>query len=504
MKRLAQSVVAVAFGVLIVTASVIGGVMVTNSNVHTVEDASDSIVQRGEGQVAAGAAILGVAAGVYVYDKYISDAPTGDELAQTDADETRASIYDSAAILDQNNEQLNTTYGNYLEDTKSIALMEGKAAFIRALENGSTETVARSKAISAVEDYYAVKQQNLIATWNTTVITARSLNQTAANTSNVAESFVSASHSGGASADGFGGYTNLTRTETLVNGTTQTVLAVEVDNNYDGQEHTTPVTFVNYQMNGDHGTLSSLYVEGTTNLNRLHFADLGEMNSKWGEIQSQTSEASNSVTELLNQTYDLYQSGEINGTDIVDPYLGAREYSPENSTAFQDWSLRTLSAMGVNPPENLSNIGRMEVVSGSNTYEGILMSDGTPDGGFTVGQTYNTGNLTGLQFVALNDGNQVELSGEFTLAAAETADGAAIADNESVTYNNITYETANTTEYQDLQQQLDDLQAEIEAKQQQQRNAGGGGLLPDFGFGGMSAPVGLIAAGAVVFLLGRN
>mgnify|MGYP000451120976 CR=1 FL=1 len=505
MKRLAQSVVAVAFGLLIVTASAIGGVMMTNPNVDSVEDASDQIVQRGEGQVliAAGTAVAIAALGKAVYDHHKSDVDT-EKLQQTDALETKKEIYDQASIQRQNNRLLDTAYSNYLNDTQTIALMEGKSAYIRALENGSAESVAHNRAIDAVADYYSVKQRNLIAAWNTSLTVANSSWQTAKNTTGVNSDYVFVGPGSSATYDDVRvspDHFNATTSVTLTNSSTHTVPGVKFSKaSYDGT-----MFMLSGKQSLEAFTYWAMGVRAPdSNYDRVRFLDSTKYVDRWNQIESQNTDAQNQLDTFINNTYASYQQGDINASDLVDPYLGARDYSPENSSQFQDWSLRTLSALGLNSPENLSNIGRMTVLTGSASYDGILMSDGTPSGGFTVGQTYNASNLEGLQFVALADGGSKELSGEFTLESAETADGTTIQENKSVTYNNITYETANTSEFQALQDELDGLTAEINAKQQQQRNAGGGGLFPDFGFGGMSAPVGLIAAGAVVFLLGRS
>jgi len=514
MRRLAQSVAAVVFGALIVTASVIGGVMMTNPTVHTVEDASNQIVQRGEGQVliAAGTAVAIAALGKAVYDHHKNEVNT-ENLRQTDALETKKEIYDQASIQGQNNQILATAYGNYLNDTETIALMEGKNAYIRALENGSAESVARNRAIDAVADYYSVKQQNVIASWNTSVYVANSSHYTAQNTSGIDSTYVSGvgayDTNGNYSVDSSRYVSNFDmapHSVTLVNASTEGVATVEMSTE---SGIWTPQNF-SFQGQTWEGDKPAWYVHNVTveppdsNYDQLELLDATQTRQKFAEIEQQNDVVQAQLDTFINNTYENYQQGEINSSDLVDPYLGAREYSPENSSQFQDWSLRSLSALGLNSPQNLSNIGRMEVTTGGMTYEGILMSDGNPTGGFTVGDTYDAQNLTGSQFVALADGGAKELTGKFTLANAETSDGTVIEENESVTYNNITYETANTSEFKALQDELDGLTAEINAKQQQQRNAGGGGLLPDFGFGGVGAPVGLIAAGAVVFLLGRN
>jgi hypothetical protein len=209
---------------------------------------------------------------------------------------------------------------------------------------------------------------------------------------------------------------------------------------------------------------------------------------------------------FINNTFDQYQAGELNSSDLVDPYLGAREYSPNAS--FNEWALRSLLAAGYDGPENLSNIGEMDVTNHETgaRYTGILMSDGQPEAGFVLGENYDAGNVSGSQFV-VTENNTHELTGLFTVNSATDAEGKEIQEN--ITYKNITYETANTTEYAVLQQRLQNLTAQINARQQTLRNSGGGGLFDGFGFslggvGGMGLPVVLLAAAAAVLVLGRD
>jgi hypothetical protein len=509
----ARKLTAGLFGVLLVTASVLGAVAWTNPSVSSLDGAADQVVQRGEGQVAAGVGIAVGVAAYYVYDNYIEKSPNVSAMKKQDALETKQAIYDQASIQKQNNQLTNTAYGNYLNDTTSIALMEGKNAYIRALENGSTESVARNQAKRAVADYYAVKQQNLIAAWNTSMIVVNSTHNTAVNSSGVPDNFVTLGPDPGSNIDGelqfdFQADTLSVNQSTLVNGTTAETLGLnfEIFGATDTIELTTG-RLSDFDNKRDVGYARVL--PPTDNQDELELIRFENYAGRWLEIQQQNDEVQAQIDTFINGTYDSYQRGEINVSNLVDPYLGAREFGPENATKFQSWTLQTLSAMGLNTPENLSNVGRMNVTTGGVTYTGILMSDENPAGGFEVGATYNASKLDGSQFVALDGGGNRELEGTFTLASAETTQGDVIQKNESITYRNVTYETADTEEFKELQQELDLLKAEIEARQQRLRNQGGSGIFDGIGFGGLGglgavAPVVLVAGGAAVLLLGRN
>ncbi|NIC01079.1 hypothetical protein [Halobacterium sp. R2-5] len=516
MRNSLQTAFAIVAGVLLVGAAALGGAFM-QPGVDSMDDAAGQYVERGEGQVALGAGIVVGAAAYYTYDNYIKNEPTtdSDALQKTDAEETEKEIYDQASIQDENSELTSTAYANYLNDTESIALMEGKNAYIRALENGSSESVARNRAREAVADYYAVKQQNVIAAWNISVTVTDSARTTANNTTGVNSSYIG--FDGEYTQDSNNeeheiGWGTGTETISLVNSTDETIQYALIDPNGTHLSGTTDYNFTAekislttgyYEHTDSYGTMRvrGFGVEPPNdNFEYLQYLNLNNTADRWAEIEQQNDEVQSQLDTFVNNTYDSYQQGEINESELVDPYLGAREYDPETSDT---WTLRTLSAMSIDAPQNLSNLGRMNVTADGTTYTGTLMSDGKPADGYAVGGTYNASNITGAQFVALDDGDTVELEGTFTLESVETADGEQLAENETVEYRDINYQTANTSEFKALQEDLDQLTAEINARQQEQRNAGGGGLLPDFGAGG-AIPGVLLLAGAAVFVLGRN
>ena len=510
MRRAIRTPLAVVFALLVVTAGALGAVTFVNDDVTTLGEASDHVIQRNEAGVLTVAAVtIGFAAGHYAYNEYIKNQPNTEELARADALETKKEIYDQNSIQATNNDQTLTTYGNYLNDTRTIALMEGKNAYIKALENGSAESVARNRATEAVADYYAVKQQNLIAAWNTTATVVNSSHQTAENTTDVSSTYVDINYTSSCSISGCGtpeaDYGNLENvTLSLVNATSQTALGVRVTDSTGNA--VADLANGNETVNDGNQavTFTGIYVKPPNdNYDTLQVVRFGDFSEKWTKIESQNDEVQGQLDTFIDNTYSSYQQGDINASDLIDPYLGAREYDPETSST---WNLRTLSSMGLNGPKNLSTVGVMNITSDGETVQGVLMTDETPTGGFVVNQTYNATALNGSQYVAETNGDTQKLSGNFTVTSAETTDGEALVDGEAIEYRDVDYSTADTQEFQALQQELDELTAELNARQQKLRNSGGGaGWLPDFGNVsiGQIAPVVLLAGGALV-LLTRN
>jgi hypothetical protein len=237
----------------------------------------------------------------------------------------------------------------------------------------------------------------------------------------------------------------------------------------------------------------------TQDYDPIHLLEQDNYNQTWSQVETQNNEVLAELDTFIDATYEDYQQGDINESDLVDPYLGAREYSPETSDT---WAVRTLAAMGAGSPADLSTIGVMNVSAGGSTYSGVLMSDGTPQAGYVVGETYNADSITGGQFVALQDGGVQELDGEFTLDAVETTTGEAFDTGEPVEYRTGEYKTSDIAEFEELQTDLDQLTAEINARQDRLRGGGGGsGWLPGVGNVGQLGPAALLAAGAALLLL---
>jgi hypothetical protein len=146
----------------------------------------------------------------------------------------------------------------------------------------------------------------------------------------------------------------------------------------------------------------------------------------------------------------------------------------------------------------------MEVESNGTETEGVLVSDGTPQsGGFSPGETYDASNIEGRQMVRTENGSIRPINGQFSIGNVTRPDGTQVGENETIGYNNPDYETSNLTELKELNDQLNEQVAELNARQQRLMNSGGAGWLPDFGLNlglGGIAPVLLLAGGAVLLL----
>ncbi|MFY4811292.1 hypothetical protein ACOJIV_01085 [Haloarcula sp. AONF1] len=399
-----------------------------------------------------------------------------DSLSQRDAELAayQSGLNDYAAF-----KSYNTTLNNYLEDTKTQARIIGKNAYIRALNNGSSKSAAKSQAKQEVVDYYAVKQANLVKSWNTRVQHLYYLDtqlQTSDGQRRVIQpSLVQATPSWYQYGE-IRQFDNST-TQTLVNGSTMDTKVVGLYASKDGGQNTVPLKFGNNNRKiiGESG--NNLNTNGVKLVSpdgdQQQVLHTSIYQNKMSAISSQSATVESDIDTLAENTYSAYQNGEINNSDLVDPYVLASQQSPGSD--FQGWTAAQLTLLGTNSPENFDQIGSFNVTTESGTqYEGILFSQENPASGqFENGTTYNTSNIGGTQYVVTSD-RIVELDGEFTIDSISTQDGQTV---QNVTIQKTTYETTNVTE---LKQQYEDLarkRAEIEAREQNLRGSAGGGLL---------------------------
>ncbi|QLH83420.1 hypothetical protein [Halosimplex pelagicum] len=439
----------------------------------------------------------GIAIGAAGAAAFMSDSGVNESaLAQADAQELHKNVYESSVTQHQNNQILLDSYGNFLQDTPEVATMEGKNAYIRALNNGTSEAAARAAAREAIADYYAQKQAQVAAQYETSVqnyITQKHAVQANANLSNV---YMWNMDDGYASPD-----SNSTGSVTLVNGSTVEVTKFQASGMVSGDSISGTIDPTQNELGTGVYMVSLSVTPPNSNYNEELMMNFTDYKTTWSSIESQNAQIQDRLDTFINGTYSSYQKGEISNDDLIDPYLQAREYSPEGGE-FDTWAISTLSASGLNPPENLTTTKTMVVrapPTDGATYKGVLMSDGLPTGGtFQVNTTYNATTLAGPQYVVhTNTGETTELTGEFQLSQIRDVNGEPI-NQTTVRYREIDYTTTDLQEFKQLQDQVRNLTAELEARQSNLRDGGStGGLFPNFGGGSIPMP----AAVAIVAVL---
>lgn len=441
------------------------------------------------------------------------------ELKEEEQNQTALDVYNAGASLQSDSESTLAMYENYLHESEAYAWSEARAESVHAYENGTSKSSARVEAGQAIDGVYMSKQRNLIAEWNTKASQIRYLHNRATEGSELPDDTVTAvdpacqdgncGENAQYSSSDITGFKNITYT--LANGSQVDVLAIQVRDFYD--EDSTLGT--NYQY---HNVLISPLLEGMpkgtgTNNAPQHYPrvvvqppDGSEYDNKtmvevnatrWRSIHNETEETRQRLRdnsdEVVNETYDAYQDGQLNASEYVGPSTMAQEYATQyNSTGYYSYAAASLASMGLETPD-MTTTSVMNVSVGGATYSGLLMSQSAPGGEWKANTTYEASNISGNQFVVKTSGGIEELSGQFTVQEIQNKTGHNVDSAEIKTYNR---KTADSTEYVELQQEISDLQTEIESQ-----NPGGGGNGGD-GFPPKEKAIGLVALVLLVALVG--
>lgn len=460
------------------------GVAVSPPGQQAIEETTGiETVGEADGAIATGTAIAigvgGIVVGGVGCAIFCSGTNT-EKVEAADAEQTMIDIYSSASAAHDQAEIALTAMNNHLEDSREVALMVGKNAGIEAYRNDSSEIQAEQAAKNAIEDYYARKEVRLIKAWNVSLTHWEYLSKTVANETGIYSS--SQKYQGSTYADLIGnprnnGYVGLsTHSSTLANGTSVPVRGAMIYGHFVNPTSTNAtIESGTVEVPKTDITIPGFLIRASQvsdSYSNFEYMKFSEYSSAWSKVDTLQNETKTEIQTFVSTTYPKWEAGKINSSEMIDPYLGSRYYSPEEN--FQAWALSTYSAMGFDSPANLSNFGSMTVTSDGTTRSGILMSKATPTGGtFEVGSTYNATTLDGTQYL-IGVQDSYEITDSFTIESMRNASGGNIS---TVTYRDISYQSSNLSQYQQLAQELSDLREAIESKKQDALN-GGGGFLP--------------------------
>jgi hypothetical protein len=434
-------------------------------------------VQEGDAAIATGTAIAitliaagaGATAGAItcVEGKVICQ---GDSTAEKQAEkhETRIELISRSATAGQQAEVFLDSMDNGMSGAKSIAREEGMSAYWDAVEEGQSLSAAKQEANNTVDDYYTVKYQQVANSWNL-VVNSWAQYSSIAGDSGLQLSFVQSGYydkaEGTWTYSAYNGASNTTLT--APNGTQVTVTKFGTQGTHPGSSW--PYHNYRFGVGLQNGTLGE-----TKGPKMARYKNLTQ------QIDSQAAEVKAGINTVAEQTYQDAINGEINISEMLSANTIAREFSQEGND--QAWAAVRLSQMkDVGLPANLDGIGNVTVKTDGETTTGVFLSKSNPDSGqFETGTTYNATALDGGQYVVKQSGSWDEITGEFEITEITTPDGGT---KDSLTVRNPTYEATNITEWKERMDRLEEMRAEINARQKKlMNNSGGtGDIFPDLG-----------------------
>lgn len=437
-----------------------------------------------------------------------------EDVKEAQDNQTKVDIYSAALAQDSATDPFLSTMNNRLEDSKTVAWTKGEVELAEAYQNGTSLAVARADAKQAEDEYYSRIQRNTLAEWRAEVSAFQNLNSRA-DTEGIKSMPVGGNETvrvGGWPEDESDGermfglawtdyegdddlYTGSAyyqgienRTVTLANGSTVDVPAIcyKVSDErssggpYVGSACYYPGGGVD-EDSGDEGTASNIkgvYVTGNfdSSMDPQMTIDFRDYEQMWDRSVQMNKEVKNETNTYANETYEAFQDGEINSTDVISKTTAIHEYGAEGDSMSD--VIAALASMGVSAPD-LNNTGTMNVSYNGDTYTGMVMAESAPNGSWQANTTYDAGNISGPVWIATTGGEAVEVTGQFTIDSITAKDGSSISNVSTTKY---VYRTSNTTEYQQLLEQMSDLRQELEEREPDTGGGGGGGL------GGFSIP----------------
>ena len=434
-------------------------------------------------------------------------------LAELDANETRMELYQSAAASKDSADTIHAIMTNRLQDAETVALIKGKNAYIRSLNSAGSETAARTTAKQNISEFYSLQERNLLSEWNSQISQAEYLNGLAQNESELQSWYIDVYRElnrpkDASSDDHYANISSFGSTQfTLQNGTSVDVRTVKISV-YDTESvgsttYTIGPTTGRKNHTADDGIndfgnaldlLGLMAYPPNENTDALNFTEFEKYERSLDNIDSQATSARSQMDTVVDQTYSQYQAGEINSTDLVNPYDLQNQANPGDD--FQGWAAATLAVSGTNQPTDFDSTGYMNVtLEDGSELQGIIHStENPPNGQFEVNETYDPSVVNGTQYLVTDDRLR-ELTQNFTLTNITTTDGE-YRQNFTVVQKN--YSTTSAEDLEKLNQQMAELRSEIEARQQATR--GGGAIFS----GDNSMFPYILIGGGLIFILYQN
>lgn len=340
--------------------------------------------------VAAAAIGAGVATAAYHY--LTDDSVSKEKAEEVEAAETAQQKADmKSSLISQRDSSQNfaKSTNNFVADSRSIASIKAKTRIVEMLNNGTTDTSTISTEVNeTIEDYYAVRENNLIAQYQTHLEQLNYTVNVMNNDSSIADDFLypgsdyAAGDTGGPDGENIvvnsccgGGHnftsmTNDSTTLTLTNGSTVDVTVLNItyaqwmyDTNANGIvnfDHDSTYYGLNNPVDqwASGASFSTIDVRSITDSNvtdtgpKTAFNLTHYLNAR-SNIQAAASDMkANYNQSFITQVAGSYSAGEINTSDLLSPEALASEWSTKyNQTGESVYRWASLSALGLDTPD---------------------------------------------------------------------------------------------------------------------------------------------------------
>jgi len=396
-----------------------------------------------------------------------------ERVRSAESQQTKVDLHAAAAAQKTRDITFNAVSSNYIDDSESAAWMKAEAAIAEVYERGGTKTQAKSEAKSAIADYYAVKQINVLEDWNATASAIGYLIERR-DQEGFSKYFVKVNGQYDRTLHGVYSPSEVAGTYTLTNGTTHGYLIINTSSKYDNGQ---------YDFDSASTTDEIIVEPPSSDYDPVYLVEYTNHSKKLYQIKSKQENLNSEVDAYVDATWQDYQDGNINSSDVLSRTTTMFEYGTNAQNGSYYDVIGANAAMGLETPR-LNETGQMTISLGSGeTVDGMLFARNPPNGTWQVGQTYDPANISGPVQVATTSGEMKELSRPFTVESATDKEGNSRETVETTRYNYKTADTSETTsKYNDLLGLTKDLQQRSESVESEGGGGGssGGGTLPDW------------------------
>lgn len=396
------------------------------------------------------------------------------ELEENLTASTEVSLYNGVYSQATQSESFRNTIDNSLTDAETVAWAKAETAIVESLKNGSTATEAEQAGVAAINDYYSVRQENVVRSYETSVRSwwfGYNTSQNEGLTQNFHTDLVADDDQ--YAGDGSVSYSAGTTTYTLANGSTIDYATIDVRGEF--STGGTPEWTQNYyEVDGvrEYDTSDpneamgeiigdeTLWVDGPdAGYDEIAAHKQTEYESQIASISESRTRLVSNVPTLAQNLNDAVATGDVDPSTYLSPAALQNEYSLNYSSS-GNWvyAYTTLAQTGY-AGVDLSNVSAMNVDVNGTVYNGLLLSREAPaSGSFQVGQTYDPANINGSQLMITDTGYKIAINENFTITEATSPDGASV---EQIGVEKKYYQTTDTTDYIETQNRLLDLQADL-------------------------------------------
>ncbi|MFC4542019.1 hypothetical protein ACFO5R_08780 [Halosolutus amylolyticus] len=465
---------------------------------------------------------------------------TAEQLGTVDETESGAylqsDVHANARGVEESWESTYILTGNYLEDTPTIASLEGKEAIANSWENNATKATATENVNESIDDYYTNLEIQLLEEYSAHSAQLAYLSNQTHRDSETPDEFIHTTGWDDVDAGDYDRSELLTETANLTynlsDGSVHEYQGMQVkmyftNSNDEEFDRVYDYDMESYDETGEEWTYGTeatndgvVVVQNVPEFDLLseQVYDNREVAERLIEIENQRQTAhDNFDPQFIDSMYTALDNGEITPEDLRGAEGMVRYLSGDAEVTDQRYKLATHAVLELDRPDlNMSmvvsydgatdyetedeNGTRVRNYTGhvNETYEGLLFSGETPTDGFETGQTYDTDALNGSQLIVTQNETVHFYDGNFTIEEMYDSDGNEVTNQ---TWERPNYETYDSDEYVALLEQIAEDQKEIEENED---SSGGDGITIGDLFGSNPA-IGLTAVLVVVvlFLLGK-